>query len=271
VCYSERVPEDFIAGAPTKTCEDCARDFSTRRPSQARYCRFCRIHRDLQHYGTRQETCMACDAKFCPIRAGDRLCGDCRILGEGRSSVVGKCAGCATERATLLHRDIRACGKCARDPKQRAALLKVVQKKFKVFPEYYDLGRIIAAADERRLGTYRNKSDGLRFHVKRFDPDGTAHGTREFKHSDSDANWIVSARALTTRYEREPDPATAISLLMDLDDAVPRRRIVFLETQLKLAREEIRQLKHKPRCKFSSTCEHGHPDDIANHKNGETW
>jgi hypothetical protein len=140
-----------------------------------------------------------------------------------------------------------------------------------VFPEYYDLGRIIAAADERRLGTYRNKSDGLRFHVKRFDPDGTAHGTREFKHSDSDANWIVSARALTTRYEREPDPATAISLLMDLDDAVPRRRIVFLETQLKLAREEIRQLKHKPRCKFSSTCEHGHPDDIANHKNGETW
>lgn len=29
--------------------------------------------------------------------------------------------------------------------------------------------------------------------------------------------------------------------------------------------------KTRPRCKFSSTCEHGHPDDIANHTNGETW
>lgn len=123
--------EDFIDGAPTGTCEDCKRSFSTRRPQQARYCRFCRIHRDLQHYGVRQETCMVCDGKFCPIRAGDRLCGVCRVIGEGRASVRGRCAACGTSDTDLLHKDIRACGTCARDPKQRGALLKAVERKFR--------------------------------------------------------------------------------------------------------------------------------------------
>ena len=109
----------------TITCEDCGRDYETTRKN-TKYCRSCRVYRDLMFLGERRKECIECEKTFNPLTTKDLLCGRCGDF--MRKAPEGECKLCG-ESAKLLHESIQVCGACATDPAKRVTFLRALAKK----------------------------------------------------------------------------------------------------------------------------------------------
>lgn len=110
----------------TISCADCGADYETKR-SNTKYCRVCRIYRDLSFLGERTKNCLECDKKFALMSRKDLLCGGCgSFLAK---EVEGDCSLCGASTKHLLHETIKVCRPCATDPKKRVTLLRALAKK----------------------------------------------------------------------------------------------------------------------------------------------
>ncbi len=115
-----------MATAKTIQCEDCGRKYETTRKN-TKYCRVCRVFRDLAYLRALTKTCVACDRDFAPMRRDDLLCGHCDPT-TSKQEVEGDCALCQVH-ANLLHADIAVCKGCATDPEKRELFMKALAKK----------------------------------------------------------------------------------------------------------------------------------------------
>ncbi len=110
-------------------CEDCGRSFETTR-ANTKFCTVCRTYRDLLYIGEQTKSCLECDQKFALLKRSDMLCGKCDFL-TSKKYVEGTCALCHNVSDRLMHKDIRVCIRCARNPEMRTLLLKALVKKRK--------------------------------------------------------------------------------------------------------------------------------------------
>jgi hypothetical protein len=107
-------------------CQDCGADYETVRRN-TKYCRVCRMFRDLAYLKALTRECISCDQKFAPLHREDILCGNCDPV-TSKFHVEGVCGICQVQ-ATLLHKDIAVCKSCATDPGQRTVFIKALAKK----------------------------------------------------------------------------------------------------------------------------------------------
>lgn len=111
----------------TIECKDCGAQFETKRRN-TKYCEVCRAIRNLLYVGSHRKECVSCESTFAPLARDDILCGECDFIDSGKR-VRGKCTVCSTAEAILMHKDIRVCLACGRNPEKRTLLLKALFKK----------------------------------------------------------------------------------------------------------------------------------------------
>lgn len=105
-------------------CEDCGTRRENVRYANTRYCKSCRLLRDLLYVETEQRPCDACKQRFAPVSRKDTLCGRCNY----GSIYAGHCFLCKQDEAEL-HRDgIPVCVKCIRDPANRGRIIGGLRK-----------------------------------------------------------------------------------------------------------------------------------------------
>lgn len=98
-------------------CEDCGCPRLTRR-SNTKFCRVCRIYKNLKYLGDRVTKCIACDKTFAPIYRNEDVCASCSPdlpTGDPR----GTCVICKQENASIIDQSISLCLQCAQNPKTR--------------------------------------------------------------------------------------------------------------------------------------------------------
>lgn len=100
------------------TCADCRTKRSNPRFRNTRYCRACRLLRDLIYVAAEQRPCADCARPFAPTDRKDTLCGACHY----GSVYEGHCAICLTD-AELHRPDIAVCIRCVRDPAKRKTII----------------------------------------------------------------------------------------------------------------------------------------------------
>lgn len=108
-------------------CADCGAERQARNKN-TKYCRVCRLSRNLVYLRKRQttSTCVLCDTKFAPLQVGDDLCAKCDYQPESAPVVV--CALCNESRRSIDN-DIAVCLECAKDPEKRDVFLRALKKK----------------------------------------------------------------------------------------------------------------------------------------------
>lgn len=111
----------------TIRCEDCGADYKTKR-ANTKYCRVCRLYRNLLFLKNRKKECPACGDQFAPLAMDDMVCGRCDI---GRHYVDGTCALCGDATSKQLHPDVAVCHPCATDPSRRPLLIRALAKKLR--------------------------------------------------------------------------------------------------------------------------------------------
>lgn len=108
----------------TINCADCGAERHTRWRN-TKYCRPCRILKNLQYLLNWTTKCWVCDAEFAPLSREDRFCPRC----DPRPATQEHCALCDRDDQKLIDREIACCRECAADPKNRKLLLRVLTKK----------------------------------------------------------------------------------------------------------------------------------------------
>lgn len=101
------------------TCHDCGTRRLNPRFKNTRYCRSCRLLRDLLYVSDEQRPCADCRRPFAPVDRKDTLCGTCNY----GSIYEGHCALCRRSDVELHRPDIAACVKCVRDPAKRKTII----------------------------------------------------------------------------------------------------------------------------------------------------
>lgn len=111
----------------TIKCENCGSPRLTRRKN-TKYCRLCRILKNLEYLDTWEETCIACENRFAPLQRGEDLCGDCAIF-PAQGDPKGPCAICHEQDARLMEANINVCQACSTKPENRKILIQSLKKK----------------------------------------------------------------------------------------------------------------------------------------------
>lgn len=110
----------------TITCEECGHERKTRR-SNTKYCRPCRILRNITYIGDTTGTCLVCENRFAPLQRGEQICGKCDSR-AGLPDPHGDCALCGAKDVSLVDSQIAVCVGCGTDVEKRqvfrAALIK---------------------------------------------------------------------------------------------------------------------------------------------------
>lgn len=110
----------------TISCQDCGQP-RTHCPRNTRYCKPCRLLRDLAYWHRNRRNCKECRKEFAPIGRTDYHCSSCDT---GLLHLSGPCRLANPEPhdgpPTLT--GIPVCAKCMRSPKMRSYLIKVLQK-----------------------------------------------------------------------------------------------------------------------------------------------
>lgn len=107
------------------SCADCGSEYETNRKN-TRYCRVCRVLRNLIYYGPKLTTCWSCEEKFAPWEDKQVFCGGCARKAD--SAPTGTCGLCK-EETKVIHQDIHVCHTCATDPKSRPKLVRALTAK----------------------------------------------------------------------------------------------------------------------------------------------
>lgn len=109
------------------TCEDCGLEFQSSRDN-AKYCRVCRLFRNLVFIEARTYDCWACGGEFAPLERNQKFCGDCNTVRSAHDA-PGTCSFCKEKTEQLLHKEVKVCRKCATDPENRQLLIRALHKK----------------------------------------------------------------------------------------------------------------------------------------------
>lgn len=110
----------------TITCRDCAAQ-RHRVPANTRYCKRCRILRDIDYWRRKTRTC-SCGAVFAPL---DRNDGHCSKCDPGLRAHTGPCALSSRDAphdGRYVHPALPVCASCARDPRQRQRLIAALER-----------------------------------------------------------------------------------------------------------------------------------------------
>lgn len=113
------MPSIFIS------CQDCGTEYETTRKN-TRYCRPCRILRNLTYYGPRTVKCWTCEEAFSPYEAKQVFCGQHGHKPD--SAPIADCGLCK-QRGPVLHEDIHVCFNCSTDTKQRPRFIRALTAK----------------------------------------------------------------------------------------------------------------------------------------------
>jgi hypothetical protein len=105
-------------------CQDCGARRENVRYANTRYCKSCRLLRDLLYVETEQRPCADCTRPFAPVNRKDTLCGDCNY----GSIYTGRCFLCAQDEAELYRDGIAVCVKCIRVPANRKRIIAGLRK-----------------------------------------------------------------------------------------------------------------------------------------------
>lgn len=108
-------------------CADCGAERKARNKN-TRYCRVCRLGRNIAFLGQRTNTCWMCEERFAPLSANDPMCANCDY--KSASATVAECALCH-EQAPRVDHEIAVCIACAKDPKKRPLFARALHKKVK--------------------------------------------------------------------------------------------------------------------------------------------
>jgi hypothetical protein len=109
--------------ARTITCEDCGAQRLNARYKNTRYCKSCRLLRDLVFLDETQRPCSHCKSTFAPTSTKDTLCGTCNY----GSVYSGPCAFCK-EDAELHRQGIPVCVRCIRSPALRRTIISGLKR-----------------------------------------------------------------------------------------------------------------------------------------------
>jgi len=107
----------------TITCSDCGNE---RRdvPRNTRYCKRCRLLRDIAYWVTRFKACRGCGKAFAPLSRPDNRCTACNPGIHGQEVDCKLCK----RRDLRLIAGIPVCAGCLRDPKRRQDLFDALLK-----------------------------------------------------------------------------------------------------------------------------------------------
>lgn len=106
------------------TCCDCSAKRRNAAYSNTRYCKSCRLLRDLTYLADRTKSCDECKATFAPASRRDAYCGKCCF----GSLDVGTCAFCKRSDAELHRQGIPVCCQCLRLPTLRRQIIAGLQR-----------------------------------------------------------------------------------------------------------------------------------------------
>lgn len=106
----------------TIRCRDCGAE-RTQCPRNTRYCKACRLLRDILYWEHERRTCIQCRAAFAPIGRSDFHCSACRpgIRGRTVACVFG-------HGGQQLLTGIPVCATCLRSPSKRAKLISALER-----------------------------------------------------------------------------------------------------------------------------------------------
>lgn len=108
----------------TITCEDCSTERRNAAYSNTRYCKSCRLLRDLLFVDDATRPCKDCRKVYAPVSRRDTRCGGCNY----GSVHTGRCAFCKLEDAELHRAGIPVCLKCIRLPTLRRSIIAGLRK-----------------------------------------------------------------------------------------------------------------------------------------------
>lgn len=114
----------------TITCADCGQPYETARKN-TKYCRVCRLARNLAFLKDSTYTCFVCSEEYAPLERQPeswRVCGPCEPRAWPHDH-AGDCALCGEHSDRLIHEDIAVCRSCAFDPEKRPLMFKAILKK----------------------------------------------------------------------------------------------------------------------------------------------
>lgn len=106
-------------------CQDCGHHEITNRKNTKR-CGICRLLTNMLYVQNRTRKCWLCETPFAPIARDDRACGNCAPVFQ--SQPHGTCGACKNTGPLVLE-GLALCMHCARDPKQRAGIVKSLRRK----------------------------------------------------------------------------------------------------------------------------------------------
>ena len=106
-------------------CADCGAPYETKRKN-TKFCRICRINRNLAYTAARQSACWKCEEKFAPFDAGQVHCGKCCY--QPTSCEIKVCALCKQE-AKMIHPGLAVCWACALSPEKRRVFSRALTLK----------------------------------------------------------------------------------------------------------------------------------------------
>lgn len=107
------------------SCQDCGAEYETTRKN-TRYCRVCRVLRNIVYYGPKLSTCWTCEEKFAPYEDKQVFCG--AHAHKPDQPVRGGCGLCKKD-GPVIHPDILVCYECATSPAERPRLVRALTAK----------------------------------------------------------------------------------------------------------------------------------------------
>jgi hypothetical protein len=109
----------------TINCVDCGAE---RRnvPTNTRYCKPCRLLRDLDFWRSRTRDCMECGEVFAPLRRSDARCA--RHADDELRTRAVDCLMCGNVNQRPVMTQIPVCYRCLRDPTKRGRLVRALER-----------------------------------------------------------------------------------------------------------------------------------------------
>lgn len=107
----------------TITCQDCGAE-RTQCPRNTRYCKACRLLREVLYWAHKRRTCLKCRIPFAPLERGNYHCSGCD---PGLPHRKLDCVLCREEGRRLLT-GIPVCDQCLRAPVKRASLIAALER-----------------------------------------------------------------------------------------------------------------------------------------------
>lgn len=105
-------------------CEDCGATRRNPAYKNTRYCKSCRLLRDLVYIDDATRPCKSCRRSYAPVSRRDTLCGKCNY----GSVDEGLCHFCKSEHAELYRPGIGVCCSCVRAPRLRPSIVAALKK-----------------------------------------------------------------------------------------------------------------------------------------------